>query len=261
MKKWIQAMFLIGFMTFFAFLVSGTPQQIKPALQTQLESSGILEIPSKFFNMEADFGSGMFINNNENPYFLTNAHLGQSLEGKPYPIRIIKKKFPDGYVIETYAPVVCDFKNLDIAIVQLQPGIPIKPERPISFCTIFSKEKLSIGEEVNYFGQPGFQCVPFLYSGKISHLSVPMNPIFGKKFRGAAMNTQAIGGNSGSGIFNGKGECVGILSSTIPNGNQTVFVTATSIREEFRRVGIEDLLNGTFTGNLKKEYQGIAKCH
>lgn len=254
-------MFLVGFITFFCFLVSGTPQPIKPALHTQLECSGILEIPSKFFNMEPDFGSGMFINNNDNPYFITNAHLGMSMEGKPYPFRIIKKKFCDGMVIEAYAPVVCDFKNLDIALVQLEPGIPMKPDHPISFCTNFSKERLHIGDEVNYFGMPGFQCVPFLYSGKISHLSVPTNPIFGKKYTGMGINTQAIGGNSGSGIFNGKGECIGILSSTVPNGNQTIFVTATSIREEFRKAGIEDLLNGTFTRSLKKEYQGIAKCH
>lgn len=261
MKKWLQSVFLIGFITFFCFLVSGTPQPIKPNLQAQLECSAIVEIPSKFFSLDADFGSGILINNNDNPYLMTNAHIGMVVEGSPYPIRIVKKKFVDNFVVETYAPVVCDFKNLDVALIQLQPGIPIKPEHPISFCTNFSKERLSIGDEVNYFGLPGFQCVPFLYNGKISHTAVHMNPMFGKKYRGGGINTQAIGGNSGSGIFNGKGECIGILTSTIPNGNQTVFVTATSIREEFKKAGLEDLLNGTFTGNLKKEYQGIAKCH
>lgn len=205
------------------------------------------------YSISPGIGTGFFVNNSENPYFITNRHVvGDNIKGK-YPVAEVYIHLNDKQSIGGIAKTVCIFNNIDIAVLQLPKGCPSF----ISFCK-FSQESYKIGDDIHFFGVPGVPGHTFLHQAKVSCLNIKYRP---DRYELDAANMQAIPGNSGSPIFNSKGKCIGVLCVGLIKGPQALFVRIEDIRNEFDKAGLKDILNGTFIGNLAQEYGGNVKYH
>lgn len=257
MKKCLQALFLIVLMIFFSSILCVTPEEIKryPEMSSSVY---VQDFPTRIGNSPVfymdGFGAGFFANNKDNPYIITNRHVMIGGKGfiSPAPMKIGICDEKSNMHLTTSGTPVCYFKNIDVGIIQIHSAPP-----KTSFVT-FSSVPYEVGDEVHYFGQPGVKGRMFLYHGRISCLNVPAK---GTDRPFDSMNTQAIGGNSGAPIMNKQGKCVGVLSCTIENSNQTFFVNYKSIKEEFDKAGLGNILTGTFKGNLSLKYEGLVVCH
>lgn len=195
------------------------------------------------------FGSGFFVNNEQNPYFMTNRHVITA--GQPVPSRKISVFNEQNKETIVKGTIICLFDKIDIALLkidQLPEGSKI--------CNFENTLKTHIGEDVYYFGQPARRGRFFLYFGKFSAINIET-----RREALDAINIQAVGGNSGSPIMNKRNKCIGVLTSTILEGTQTFIVPTRKINEEFKKVGLEKILTNSYEVDLEKEYKGIIKVH
>lgn len=250
MKKY-QALFVLLFSIFLSAILCQSTQEVKRYPEANCiacisEFNGFLDFREK------GFGTGFFINNAEHPYFITNRHVVTA--GAYTPLRKVSVLKDDWNELVVRGDIVCYFNHIDIAVLQLE-----KMPEGCSFCPFDTHKQVitKIGDDVHYFGQPGVRGKMFLYAGKISVFSIPSGY---DKFLDA-VNIQATGGNSGAPMFNEQGRCIGVISSTLPNATQSLYVRLQDIKSEFERVGLGDLLKGTFTEDLKKKYKGAIIGH
>lgn len=195
----------------------------------------------------AAFGTGFFVNSADNPFLITNRHV--VVMGPPFPERKISVCAEDNKIRSVHGMITTVFDKIDIALIQVD-SLPSG-----SKICFFEDKKTQIGDDVYYFGQPAKRGRFFLYFGKFSARNLLLSPIE----TGDAINVQAIGGNSGSPVLNQRNKCIGVLSSTIPGGNQTFIVPTSAIKKEFEAAGLSAILNGTYKGDLCKEQKGKIK--
>lgn len=226
-------------------LVCSTHEEIRPKPYAGIDYvASITEYPQLLSMYSPGFGSGFFVNNEHNPYLITNRHVITG--GEPVSRRKISVMGEDNVYQNVHGEVVCLFAKIDIALVQIE-SLP----KGSKICQ-FEHQPTKVGDDIYYFGQPARRGRFFLYCGKFSAINLKYKP---NEFTDA-INIQAIGGNSGSPILNNRNKCIGVLTSTIPEGNQTFIVPFREIKKEFEKVKLGDILKGTFEEDLVKRNQG-----
>lgn len=146
-------------------------------------------------------GSGVIIS--EDGYIITNNHvISDSDNGSAadkVTVRLTNGK-------EYKAKLVGRDEDYDIAVIK------IEPDEKLSFAVFGDSDKLTVGEEVIAVGNPLGELGGTVTNGIISALDRDIN-VDGTKMNLLQTNAAINPGNSGGGLFNMKGELVGVVNA------------------------------------------------
>lgn len=146
-------------------------------------------------------GSGVIIS--EDGYIITNNHvISDSDSGNTADT--IKVRLTDGK--EYDAKLVGKDADSDIAVIK------IEPEEKLSFAVFGDSDTLTVGEEVIAVGNPLGELGGTVTNGIISALDREIN-VDGTTMNLLQTNAAINPGNSGGGLFNMKGELIGVVNA------------------------------------------------
>lgn len=146
-------------------------------------------------------GSGVIIS--DNGYIITNNHVITSSDsGKAADT--INVRLTNGN--EYKAELVGKDADSDIAVIK------IEPDEELSFAVFGDSDKLTVGEEVIAVGNPLGELGGTITNGIISALDREIN-VDGTPMNLLQTNAAINPGNSGGGLFNMKGELVGVVNA------------------------------------------------
>lgn len=187
--------------------VEGTYYTVNDENKTELIKGPILK---PLMQPQHGVGSGVVLDR-DNGYIVTAAHVVESATYPYSSVRVVFEHLDDKKYNITASVIEMD-KSSDIALLQYEPE-DLKGE---ASCVNISKDDIKIGEDVHVVGSP------FGIGGSVSFGKVTNDKV--KRRGGEFMQTDASinTGNSGGGIFNTKGEVVGISSYIITkNGSSS----------------------------------------
>ena len=139
-------------------------------------------------------------------YIMTNAHVVQGEYTNMYiPVKVV---LTDG---TAYATELCEFDaKSDIAILKIK-----EPNKTLCVATwANSKSELQLGEQVVAIGNPLGELGGTVTVGHLSALSREIS-VSGNKMKLLQFDAAVNRGNSGGGLFNAKGELIGIVNAKI----------------------------------------------
>ena len=146
-------------------------------------------------------GSGVIIS--EDGYIITNNHvISDSESGDPadkVTVRLTNGK-------EYKAKLVGRDADSDIAVIK------IEPDEKLTFAVFGNSDNLTVGEEVIAVGNPLGELGGTVTNGIISALDREIN-VDGTKMNLLQTNAAINPGNSGGGLFNMKGELIGVVNA------------------------------------------------
>ena len=143
-------------------------------------------------------GSGVVIGQEgDTGYIVTNNHVIENATN-------IKVRFSDG--TESEAELIGTDAETDIAVVK------VKTNKQLTIATLGDSDSLVVGQEVIAIGNPLGQLGGTVTNGIISALARQVT-IDGKKMTLLQTNAAVNPGNSGGGLFNMRGELIGVVNA------------------------------------------------
>ena len=143
-------------------------------------------------------GSGVVIGQEgDTGYIVTNNHVIENATN-------IKVRFSDG--TESEAELIGTDAETDIAVIK------VKTNKQLTIATLGDSDSLVVGQEVIAIGNPLGQLGGTVTNGIISALARQVT-IDGKKMTLLQTNAAVNPGNSGGGLFNMRGELIGVVNA------------------------------------------------